>query len=274
MCTFWNVKINARKKNLFEDIEAQLEIKFDHRKLKTTIDLIEITSIDIAGIKILEPVTTITDLMVTAVCVFAFYELRAHTHKEAKHVKFYRYFFLFMGLATLLGGLIGHAFLYLFSFGWKVPAWIVSMISIALAERAAIMRAKPLLHNNAAKFFTYLNVVELITFMVIAMYTLKFIFVEIHAMYGLLVVVFSFEGYIYLKTKDEGSKKILWAVLLAALAASVHIGKITIHKWFNYFDLAHVFMAISCYVLYKAVKDMTHEYRRKQKMPRATTGHS
>ena len=84
--------------------------------------MIELTSIDIAGIKILEPVTTITDLLVTVVCFYAFFHLRTHSHKQTKHVKFYRYFFLFMGLATLLGGIIGHAFLYLFTFAWKVPA--------------------------------------------------------------------------------------------------------------------------------------------------------
>jgi len=221
--------------------------------------MVEITSAEFAGIKILEPVTTVTDLLVTAVCFYAFSRLRSHQHLETTHVKLYRYFFLFMGIATLLGGIIGHGFLYLFSFAWKVPAWIVSMISIALAERGAIMRARPLMDKRLGTFFTYLNLVELSTFMFIAVYTLKFIFVEIHAMYGLLVVVFSFEGYVYLRTKDPASRKILWCVFLAAMAATAHIGQITIHKYFNYFDLAHVLMACSCYVLYKAVGEMVPE---------------
>jgi len=225
--------------------------------------MVEMTSVEIAGIKILEPVTTATDLLVTAVCFYAFVKLKSHQHREIKHIKYYRYFFLFMGLATLLGGIIGHAFLYLFTFAWKVPAWIVSMISIALAERAAIMRARPLMNYKLGNFFTYLNLVELVTFMFLSIYTLRFIFVEIHAMYGLLIVVFSFEGYIYLKTRDEGSKKILWSVMLAALAAAAHIGKITIHKWFNYFDLAHVLMAVSCFVLYRAVRNMVPELKQK-----------
>jgi hypothetical protein len=234
-------------------------------------DMIEMTAIEIAGVKILEPVTTLTDLLVTAVCLYAFVKLKTHQHKEAKHVKYYRYFFLFMGLATFLGGIIGHAFLYLFTFAWKVPAWIVSMISIALAERAAIMRARPLMHNKLGLFFTYLNMVELVIFMFISVYTLRFIFVEIHAMYGLLIVVFSFEGYIYLKTRDAGSKKILFAVLLAALAATAHIGKITIHKWFNYFDLAHILMAISCWVLYLAVKEMLPELENKRNFRKSSS---
>lgn len=221
--------------------------------------MVEPTSIEIAGILVLEPVTTLTDLIVTVVCGYAFYHLHYHEHKKIRHVKFYRYFFLFMGIATLLGGIIGHAFLYKFSFEWKVPAWIVSMIAIALAERAAIMRSKQLMHHHLSKFFTFLNLAELVTFMFISIYTLRFIFVEIHAMYGLLVVVFSFEGYIFLRTRDHNSKKVLWCVFLAALAAYAHIGEVTIHKWFNYFDLAHVLMSISCAVLYQAVKGMVPE---------------
>ncbi|MCC6600541.1 MAG: hypothetical protein IT223_07680 [Crocinitomicaceae bacterium] len=218
--------------------------------------MVEITSVEIAGIRVLEPVTTVTDLLVSAVCLFAFVRLKSHSHGKEKHILFYRYFFLFMGIATLLGGIIGHAFLYLFTFEWKVPAWIISTIAIALAERAAIMRSRPLMHNRLGFFFTWLNIVELLTFVFISVYTLRFIFVEIHAMYGLLIVVFSFEGFIYLRTRDRGSKKILWAVFLAEIAASAHIGQISFHKWFNYFDLAHLLMASSCAVLYSAVKNM------------------
>jgi hypothetical protein len=138
------------------------------------------------------------------------------------------------------------------------------MIAIALAERAAIMRSRQLMHHHLGKFFTILNLAELIIFMFISVYTLRFIFVEIHAMYGLLVVVFSFEGYIYLRTRDQNSKMVLWCVFLAALAAGAHIGQITIHKWFNYFDLAHVLMAISCGILYKAVKGMVPELAHKK----------
>ena len=161
-----------------------------------------------------------------------------------------------------MGGIIDHAFLYVFSFEWKVRAWIISMIAIALAERAAIMHTREFMHHHLSKFFIILNLAELITFMFIAIYTLRFISVEIHAMYGLLVVVFSFTGYIYLRTRDHNSKMVLWCVFLAALAAGAHIGQVTIHKWLNYFDLAHVLMAISCGVLYKAVKVMVPELSR------------
>lgn len=218
--------------------------------------MIEITSISIAGIKILEPVTTLTDLIVSGICLYAYINLKKHPVNKSTPIILYRYFFLTMSIATFLGGVIGHAFLYFFSFEWKLAGWTVSMFSVALAERAAISHAKPLLKKNIGNFWIILNIVELCVFLFFTLYTLKFIFVETHAVYGLLIVLFSFECYIYIRTKDKGSQKVLWAVLLMALAAATHIGKLTIHAWFNYLDLSHVFMAASAWILFKAVEDM------------------
>ena len=82
------------------------------------------------------------------------------------------------------------------------------------------------------------------------MITLNFFFVEAHAAYGLLVIVSSFELFIYLKTKNEGSRLLLIAVAISALAATVHLTKFTVHIWFNHLDLSHVLMAGAAYVFY------------------------
>lgn len=223
----------------------------------------EKTSIDIFGITLLEPVATLTDLLVSAVCLYAFISLRDHPDGKSIFIKLYRYYFLFMALATLYAGILGHGLLYLFSFEWKIPGWIISMISIGLIERGSILHAKPLLNKNVGSFFAWLNIAELITLMTFAIYTLKFIFVEAHATYGFLVVLLTFEWIVYTKTGDKGSKLALWAVFFAALAAASHIGKITIHKWFNHIDLAHVFMIIGSIIMLQAVKNMRIHKRKK-----------
>lgn len=204
----------------------------------------------------MEPVTTLTDLMVSAVCFFAFAKLAKSGHAENITIKLYRYFFLTMGLATTFGGLIGHGFLHYLSFNWKLPGWVISMVSVALAERAAIFHARPLLKKDIGNFFVVVNITELLVFICLAMYTLNFIYVEIHAVYGLLLVLFSFELFVYKKTKDKGSRIALWSVFFAFAAALTHLTKFSIHKWFNYLDLSHIFMAISSYVLYRGVMKM------------------
>ena len=75
-----------------------------------------------------EPITMLTDVLVTVVCWYAFHQLGKMEHKGSIH-RLARGYFLTMGMATLLGGLIGHSFNYALSIYWKIPGWYVSMFS-------------------------------------------------------------------------------------------------------------------------------------------------
>jgi hypothetical protein len=208
-------------------------------------------SIYIFGLEIQEPVTTLTDLFVASVCYFAYYKLH-HLQKKEKSLIYFKYFFLTMGISTTLGGLIGHGFLHYFGFAWKIPGWVTGMCSVALMERGAIMHARHLMKPVIGKIFAIINIIELFVFMFIAFYTLNFSFVEIHASYG-LIVVFLFELFIYSRKRDPGSKLILYGVGVSACAAVVHLTKFSLHTWFNYFDLSHMFMTLSAFVFYKGI---------------------
>jgi len=236
-------------------------------------------SIDILGIQIDEPVTTFTDLMVSAVCFYAFIKLsRIPVHNKV-HL-YLRYYFLSMGIATTIGGLIGHGFLYLFNtqwhspdifvralshiFGenllknianpWKLPGWLTSMFSIMLVERASIEYARPLIKPKLGNIFAWVNIIELTTFVIITFLTLNFFFVEVHSAYGLLVVVTSFNLIVYIKTKSKGSKLFLIAVGFSALGALFFMNKWGLSIWFNHFDISHVLMTISAYFFYLGAK--------------------
>ena len=72
------------------------------------------------GIRIDEPVATITDLLVSAVCLYAYVNMRRLGLNAWSQIHFRRYFLL-VAIATAWGGLIGHGFLYVFGFSWKLP---------------------------------------------------------------------------------------------------------------------------------------------------------
>ncbi len=209
-------------------------------------------SIDILGVTVQEPVTAATDLLVSAVCLFAYYKISSMERKESLFV-YFRFFFLTMCIATAYGGIIGHAFLYAFGFAWKVPAWIISMASVALLERASIQHARPLMKPVIGKTFAIINIIELMIFVCISMYTLNFFFVEVHAAYGLIIVVLSFELFTYIHSKDKASLTFLLGVFFAFLSAVIHLNRISINEWFNYNDISHVFMAVSGWCFYKGV---------------------
>jgi hypothetical protein len=209
----------------------------------------EINTIHLWGIRIDEPIVTLTDLLVSVVCFIYAYKI----HKSGKTEKVFIYFkiyFFTMGLATLLGGIIGHAFLYAFSFYWKLPGWIMSMISIMFVERAAIEHTRIWLRPSIVKVLGVVNILEFITFLTLTIISLDFFYVEFHSGYGLMFVVLSLEGYLFLKTKNTAGKYMLAGIGFAAIAAIFFMTKFSPHQWFNYLCVSHVLMAIAATFFY------------------------
>lgn len=208
-------------------------------------------SISILGVLIEEPITTFTDILVSIVCFYAFFRLTRIPHKGKMHT-YLKIYFVSMGIATAVGGLIGHGFFYAFdkNMFWKLPGWFTSMVSIAMIERASIEYARSLIKPSLGRFFAWLNIIELLTFMIITFATLNFFFVEVHSTYGLLIVVTSFNSYVYYKTRSVGSKNYLIAVGLSALSALIFLNEWGVSKWFNHFDISHTIMAVAAWFFY------------------------
>lgn len=218
----------------------------------------EINTIYLFGIRVDEPIVTITDLLVSVLCFIFAYKIHQSGKKEKVFLYFKIYFFV-MGIATTLGGIIGHAFMYHFSFYWKLPGWITSMISIMFVERAAIEHTRIWLTEPIIKVFRVINILEFLTFLTLTIITLDFFFVEFHSGYGLMFVVLSLEGFLFLKTKNTASKLILVGVAFAAIAALFFMNKISPHQWFNYLSISHVLMAVAATFFYLGTRkiDMT-----------------
>ena len=214
-------------------------------------------SVELLGIRLDEPVTTLTDLFVSVVCFYAFYRLNKIPVRNKMHI-YLKIYFISMGIATAIGGVIGHGFLYAFDYNeslaispWKLPGWLTSMISIAMVERASIEYARKLIKPKVGTFFAWLNIIELTIFLILTFSTLNFFFVEAHSAYGLLVVVAGFNIFVYYKTKSQGSKLFLIAVAISAISAIIFMNEWGLHKWFNHYDISHCFMTLSAWFFYR-----------------------
>lgn len=209
----------------------------------------EINTIYIAGIRIDEPIVTITDLLVSFLCFYFSFRLHKQNRKD-KVLVYFKIYFLTMGIATFIGGIIGHAFLYAFNFYWKLPGWIISMISIMFVERAAIEHTRIWLKNSIVQFLKAINIIEFLTFLTLTVVTLNFFFVEFHSGYGLMFVVLSLETFLFIKTKNKASRLLLIGVGFAAVAALFFMTETSLHQWFNYIAISHIFMAIAATFFY------------------------
>ena len=209
----------------------------------------EINTLHVFGIRIDEPVVTITDLVVSVLCFLFSYKIHRSRKREKTFLYFKIYFFA-MGIATLLGGIIGHAFLYAFSFHWKLPGWIISMISIMFVERAAIEHTRIYLKDSIVDVLRIINIIEFLTFLTLTVVTLEFFYVEFHSGYGLMFVVLFLEGFLFIKTRNTAGKYMLTGVGFAAIAALFFMHEISPHQWFNHIASSHVFMAIAATFFY------------------------
>lgn len=208
-------------------------------------------SIEIGGIVLGEPITTFTDIVVSLVCFYAFFKL---SFIQNIQIFYFRRYFLLMGLATFYGGIIGHGFIQYLSYSWKLPGWLLSMISMNFLERAMIEYLKQYISIKWGKILTRWNLLELFIFSIIVIYTQKFFYVELHAAYGLLCIVLPISAYLYFQKKDNTSRYFLLATLVMIVTSILFKNKISISIWFNYNDIAHVLMAITGWLFFEGIK--------------------
>lgn len=215
-------------------------------------------SVEWFGLRIDEPVTVATDLILSAINLYAFIQLGKR--EDGTTLNFLRWYFLLMALATALGGVIGHGFLYALSLHWKFPGWFISMVSINLLERAMISWSRGFLKGSQHHFFSIVNILELLVFSVLAFTTLNFRFVEAHTAYGVMVFVAGFAVFNYRKRGGKGRKAarhLLYAVAFAAVGGLLFIFRIGIDEWFTHADVSHVFLWFSSWSFYKAASVMS-----------------
>jgi hypothetical protein len=208
-------------------------------------------TIYLGALRIDEPVSAITDIIICLVCFYGFYKTKALS--AYKPVSLYRWFFLFTGLSTLVAALIGHAFLYYFGTNAKMYGWLFGIAGTSFAQFAAMYNTRGLIGESVFKKLIIFNSIEVMAATAMVFITWSFVVVEVHTAYGLLLNVVVLEFINYKKTESLLSIKVIYGIGLAVVAVLCHIFKLAYSVWFNHIDLSHVFMALSMYVIYKGI---------------------
>lgn len=208
-------------------------------------------SIYVNGLRIDEPITVLTDLLVVTVCVFAY--IKTKSNNQAKEVTLYRWFLLITGVSTFISAIIGHAFLYQFGFNAKIYGWVTGIVSIVLAQLAALYNAREVLGEKKFKLLFWINIIEIVLALVLLFSVFSFVIVEVHSALGLVLTVALLEYINYKQTKSELSKHMMIGVGIAVLAVLCHIFKLAFSVWFNHMDLSHMIIAVAVFVMYKGI---------------------
>ncbi len=91
------------------------------------------------GIIILEPLTTLTDVTTGLTALFLAYLLWKDKLTTKSEVYFFRYIF-FLGIGTIVGGIVGHGLLHYLVFEAKIFGWSLSCISFLFFELGMVKK--------------------------------------------------------------------------------------------------------------------------------------
>jgi len=205
----------------------------------------------IFGIRVQEAMNVLTDIFLATVSFYAYYKLPKTTDRAQNLMKWY---FLIFGLGALIGGIVGHAFLYAYSNYWRLLGWSFTALSALILELAALEQAKDLLKPSFAKALKPFIYVEFVVIIILTALDVDFKYITIHSAIAMMLVFTPIQIYVYRKTKNLGSKYMLYSVLVLISTLAVFKIPIVIHQWFNHKDLAHVVVALSVLFMLKGAQ--------------------
>ena len=207
-------------------------------------------SIEVLSIRIDEPITTMTDLIMAAICFYAYFRIKQQ--EPSGRIKgYFKYYFLTLGMATLAGGLLGHAFLYSLSPIWKLVSWIFTLLSVAILSHALIELSKPLLKPGFSKMVSRINFLILSLALLYTLYTLAFSAVKYYTIFGMFIVVGSLSYVIYQKTEMRGVLKLITGVSVGLLSAIIFSFEWGLGPWLNHNDISHLILSFSAISVYQ-----------------------
>lgn len=220
----------------------------------------EKSSILVGGVTILEPVTTLTDFVVVAVCLYAYVYLKEFS-KSGPAMSALRLYFGWMAIATLSAALLGHAFFYMTDDLGKVIGWTIGTIPAYLLERGSLFLLKGRISNRQLQTGLGVILIKWILFATLILWpeTRSFTWVKLNTTLGMVGLVLPIHGYLWRNSKGRGHDWIIAAIGIGIIPGIIHNQQLNIDPlWFNYHDICHLLMAIVFWVMYRGVDQIGH----------------
>ena len=212
----------------------------------------------VGGLRIGEPVVSLTAVLMALVCLYAWFRLGAVGGAD-KLLRLYRLFFICMAVSGLIGGLLGHAFLYRFPFFVKMPGWISGIVAVACLGQVSIERLRQFKPDAPHRLWSAVNIGVALLALGVLCATRWFPIVEFHTAFGLLGVVGSIELGLWRRVNLRSSLFLLGSIPFAILAAGVHAVKFSLGPWFTFFDIGHLLVCGTFWMIYQSA--LLHEDR-------------
>ena len=201
-----------------------------------------------------EPMTAATDLLIAAVSFYAYFRLRRKWPSPRPHEQLYLLFFLIMGISTVFGDFLNHAFAYFFPPGNYnlLPNWLTNVLSVCCYPLAIAGRADQVRPLPSRKIWITATLVETAVVLALTIWKLSYLYGEIH----IAICLYLFSLPLLIRIGKDGhwqeARPAIFAIALMSFIPVILVTKYQIGSFMIDFDIIHVVIAIAMYLYYRA----------------------
>jgi hypothetical protein len=209
------------------------------------------TTINIGGVAIHQPVTAFTDIIISTLCFCFFLKLKKIGSVNKSDVS-WKWFYLFLSLASLFGG-CSHGFFAIHDgVGYKSFWFPMQWFNIFSAFCAQQGTLHSILKDSPNKeTWKWANLIQVVLFSIAVLVFSNFLVVVLDSAIALIpVMVIHFKN----KSKQKGNEMVGWGIVILFFTAIINGTKVSINEYFTYLDIAHVFIIGSLSVMFIGIK--------------------
>ncbi len=213
-------------------------------------------SLFIGSLEIAEFMGTLTDILL-AILAFYFAKKLSALNGESGSRKLLLWHFYLLGSSTLLGGILGHGFLYALGMPAKIPGWLLSIGSVFALELVVLRLVGAHIPKRLYLFSAALATALFISSSILCIWSLKFMWVGLHTGFGLLLLIGGYGIFMIRKKLFVKVFQRFWlGIGFSVIAAVIFALKLAPMEWFNHLDFSHVFLGLSIWYFYLGAREL------------------
>ncbi len=213
--------------------------------------------IEIFGATITEPMTTVTDFLITAfACWFATRLLIPQVNRDQLSRRYWGVAFTFLGLGALFGG-INHGFAAYLQQDWLDLIWKGALYSLGFAMFFMLIgTVSGSVPDRTWRRLLYgYSVVACAVFAWWSFNHDDFIYAVLNNL-STFVIIVVLQVWAFTRYRAESVKWILSGVAISLMIAAIQRSGFDLHVHFNHNDLYHVVQIIGLYLFYRGASVM------------------
>lgn len=223
--------------------------------------MIEHTYIELFGLELADPLTFVSDIMMTIVAFYCGHRI-FHDY-SIKYSKLVGLFFFFLGVSSMLGG-TSHLLDFYFGKTPHLIAWLTQGVSILFIEMASLT----LIKSRKVKNLLRMIVFAFFGVFISQLFSIQhFNVVKINSTIGLIGVTSGIHIAKYFATKETVYLKVPLSICLFILPALVHGFDLRINAWFNQNVISHLILLPCYYVVYRSFSLITEHHTTSKTQP-------